>query len=967
MAKTTVSNEIICQIEAEKAAVTAAAEKFVKAKAAQDAANNKTAKDTWENSPEGQDFINAIGKDKALKAETTLGAIRNFFLGDRGKPIYARATHTEFNQTVYLNDADRGVRTAQQELLAAQTKLHDTMFKNFGTRANRMASENANLLEAGKTVASGFGLTNVVGRVLGNFGSILGGGAPERFTERKVDFKLNDPKTWLPGVDDKRLFFEYYMKEESTKCGGGVRGLVMTPFVFVGNVLTGNLRDAFLTVVQAIVSAVYLVGDIARALANIVSTPVVMAANVVKTAYLVGSKAVRGLALAVGTVTSPLLYAATFGYFGGKGALTAPTADFSLEAHGVTKEQVEQATAEATAVDAAIEKNLEAKNSQKEAYDKTLNERRPYTIFGKKSKVEAAIAGRKAGLESLQKQDDAAIENNSAAARLAKEAYDEAIKNKKSPAEAAIARRKAGLESLQKQDDAIKNNPAAARLAKEVFNKARQDGKSEVEAAIAGRKAGLESLQKQKADIEARNVAAAASENEAYARAAAPLAMETPPPAPPPEPTTPAAPPTTPPPKPPKPAVAPPNPPTGPAPAAAGATEYQSVRTETEPDPDSSNIPFSVDEQEMMNDAERRSNASDEAGIDEESPEPGDENYEESRAAPPPPPEPELFEDGGNDGYETEEDENESFTRNGVTDFAPSPVEEEREEEREEDDFGLATLFEDAAAAAAATEFADENPATTEANAFKPTNYRAIEFNIGGKSVEIGGMARPSFSGQDPKQACEFLKKEGYTTLISLDYEQKNDKIATDAGLTYVNQNVLDFTAPSIEQLDQIYDNINNCVAGGGKPAIHCGEGFGRTGTVLAAIKLKELMLAAPMDELDNQEMSESVHLGHYGGNKSVLCTPMVKQAIELVRACQGSGNSVENQLQVDQLCKYGDHILKQKLQASPSTPIPTTPMGNSSEAFEELERHNQQNSENNTTPDMSGLPSPESPRGRAS
>ena len=51
-----VEEAIIRQIQAEKAAVTAAAEAYVKAKRAKDAIRGTAADDQWANSPEGKDL-----------------------------------------------------------------------------------------------------------------------------------------------------------------------------------------------------------------------------------------------------------------------------------------------------------------------------------------------------------------------------------------------------------------------------------------------------------------------------------------------------------------------------------------------------------------------------------------------------------------------------------------------------------------------------------------------------------------------------------------------------------------------------------------------------------------------------------------------------------------------------------------------------------------------------------------------
>ncbi|MDX2346212.1 MAG: hypothetical protein QNK11_05010 [Legionella sp.] len=198
-----------------------------------------------------------------------------------------------------------------------------------------------------------------------------------------------------------------------------------------------------------------------------------------------------------------------------------------------------------------------------------------------------------------------------------------------------------------------------------------------------------------------------------------------------------------------------------------------------------------------------------------------------------------------------------------------------------------------------------------------PENYREIDFKIADKNTKIAGMARPDFGDANAAEGIQFLSDNKYTTIISL---QPSDEIKAlaencDTPIEYIEQKVKDFMSPSIDQFEAIYHRIKSGVSTPGeKVVIYCGEGFGRTGTVLAALKLKELMIAASLKKpLINEDKTSDIKLGHHAENPGLFdCTPMVKQAIEDVRGYQGSGKSVEIEAQVNQLHQYQLYLVQQ-------------------------------------------------------
>lgn len=59
------------------------------------------------------------------------------------------------------------------------------------------------------------------------------------------------------------------------------------------------------------------------------------------------------------------------------------------------------------------------------------------------------------------------------------------------------------------------------------------------------------------------------------------------------------------------------------------------------------------------------------------------------------------------------------------------------------------------------------------------------------------------------------------------------------AGVEGLHLPVPDFATPTDAQLAQAVDALEACLAEGGRAAVHCAVGLGRTGTVLAALLVR--------------------------------------------------------------------------------------------------------------------------------
>jgi atypical dual specificity phosphatase len=84
-----------------------------------------------------------------------------------------------------------------------------------------------------------------------------------------------------------------------------------------------------------------------------------------------------------------------------------------------------------------------------------------------------------------------------------------------------------------------------------------------------------------------------------------------------------------------------------------------------------------------------------------------------------------------------------------------------------------------------------------------------------------------------------FLKQQGITLLVRLAEKQKakvTSQQVLRASLKDLHEPIMDFHAPSQEQIDRIVKNVKEFLNEGKAVAVSCGAGIGRTGTVLACI-----------------------------------------------------------------------------------------------------------------------------------
>ena len=87
------------------------------------------------------------------------------------------------------------------------------------------------------------------------------------------------------------------------------------------------------------------------------------------------------------------------------------------------------------------------------------------------------------------------------------------------------------------------------------------------------------------------------------------------------------------------------------------------------------------------------------------------------------------------------------------------------------------------------------------------------------------------------------LARQGVTLLVNLHHRGHDPALLARHGLAELRLPVEDFTPPSPAQLAEGVAAIERALADGGRVAIHCGGGLGRTGTLLACYYVRRGLL----------------------------------------------------------------------------------------------------------------------------
>ncbi|MBT6120898.1 hypothetical protein HOH45_05470 [bacterium] len=201
---------------------------------------------------------------------------------------------------------------------------------------------------------------------------------------------------------------------------------------------------------------------------------------------------------------------------------------------------------------------------------------------------------------------------------------------------------------------------------------------------------------------------------------------------------------------------------------------------------------------------------------------------------------------------------------------------------------------------------------TVSSNLLKNANFRKLPLSFNGSKITVSGHAHPmgymSTTRKDQMDFVTELKKHGAQHIIAL--QERDAQIVSDlwsgsdSKYEFKLVHTEDFQGISVEKLDDIATFVTDKAKKGENVTIYCEGGWGRTGTVMASLVLRNLIEESSSSELNSylrqkDRLTEVMELpGHRMG-----VTSLVKQAIMTMRDIDGmgicehntKGNSIEN------------------------------------------------------------------------
>ena len=151
-------------------------------------------------------------------------------------------------------------------------------------------------------------------------------------------------------------------------------------------------------------------------------------------------------------------------------------------------------------------------------------------------------------------------------------------------------------------------------------------------------------------------------------------------------------------------------------------------------------------------------------------------------------------------------------------------------------------------------------------------------------SYKLAGMAEPW--AMKVNRTLQLLKENGIGAILTLTEDDLYGKKYLRAGLLHHHEPIEDCEPPTVEAMDRAIRFIDSCIAQNRAVAVHCLEGRGRTGVVLAAwVGLKE--------SLDAAQAVERV----YKGRRECVITPSQRDFLQ--KYLNGKNNLPEINAQI--------------------------------------------------------------------
>jgi atypical dual specificity phosphatase len=98
----------------------------------------------------------------------------------------------------------------------------------------------------------------------------------------------------------------------------------------------------------------------------------------------------------------------------------------------------------------------------------------------------------------------------------------------------------------------------------------------------------------------------------------------------------------------------------------------------------------------------------------------------------------------------------------------------------------------------------------------------------------LAGMPLPGYTAPLDADAA-FLAEQKIALVVTLTAEPLAERPFARHGIALLHLPVRDFGAPTVDKLERFVEAASAVTAAGGRVAVHCAYGMGRTGTFLAA------------------------------------------------------------------------------------------------------------------------------------
>ena len=187
----------------------------------------------------------------------------------------------------------------------------------------------------------------------------------------------------------------------------------------------------------------------------------------------------------------------------------------------------------------------------------------------------------------------------------------------------------------------------------------------------------------------------------------------------------------------------------------------------------------------------------------------------------------------------------------------------------------------------------------------KPYKYRELHFDFGLENqIVVVALARPDTNGL--QRSMHYLHQNNVGSIFGFECLPPFQPLANGLGMNYFARPIPDYTAPGKDSYEEIYEEILRQAKDNKKIAIHCGGGHGRTGCVLAALKLKEL---SAHDDFYDHDFSLTHTVNCFATFATAPASANVEGVVSKLRSTPENNQVIETVEQVRSLCDYEQYL----------------------------------------------------------